>query len=185
MAKLVKTCKTFHLSDSLNWRDIKTRVEGVKRIDDRRSVIVFTGSAGKETTLLGYNNSPVVKTCSLYETDDARGNDDDEAAILRALIKASKTKKTYVASLAYDFSVLRVHTDAPIDVFGSYQLLYRMGARVAMDLELHDALLITDDKVVWSISDTVPQKILASVSGVGPSEARGLVNKSRRRIGLF
>ena len=60
MAKLVKTCKTFHLSDSLNWRDIKTRVEGVKRIDDHRSVIVFTGSTGKETTLLGYNNSPVV-----------------------------------------------------------------------------------------------------------------------------
>lgn len=185
MATLVKTCKTFHLSDKLNWVDIKTRVEGVKFIDERRAVMVFRASKSKETTLLGCNHFAVVKTCSLYEPGGQGGDDDDEAAIIRALVKASRTKKTYVDSLSYDFSVFRVDTDVSIDVFRLYQLLYRMGANVVMDRELHDAMIITDDRVIWSISDTVPQKILASVAGAGPSEARRIVNSSRRRFGLF
>lgn len=184
MATLVKTCKTFHLSNKLSWKDIRTKVEGVKFIDERRAVMVFNKSAVK-MTLLGCNNFDVIKTCSVYGGEGDNGNGEDEVATLRSVVKASGMKATYVNSTTYDFSVFRVRTDVSIDTFRCYQLLYRLGAIVAMDRELHDALLITDDRVVWSISDTVPQKILASVSGCGPSEARRLVNKSRRQIGLF
>jgi hypothetical protein len=182
---LVKTCKTFKLSNGLDWKNIKTRVEGVKFVDERRAVMIFHGSGSKETTLLGYDKLGIVQTCSLYEPIGAQGNDDDDAAILLELVAASRMIKTYITGLSYDFSVFQVDTNVAIDVFSCHSSLRRLGACVVMDRELHDALLITDDRVVWSISDTVPQKILASVSGVGPSEARRLVNKSRRTVGLF
>lgn len=185
MVSLVKTCKTFRLSNRLAWKDIKTKVEGVKFIDESRAVMVFHESASKTTTLLGYNHIDVVKTCSVYGSDGDNGNGDDEAATLRAVIKASVTRTTYITSLAHDFSVFRVDTDKCVDVFRVYQLLTRIGVSVVMEHELHDSLLFMDDRVVWSISDSVPQKILASVAGVKASEARGLVNELRRKIGLF
>lgn len=197
---LVKTCKTFGLSDNLHWTTIKTRVEGVKFIDKRRAVMVFNGSSGKRTTLLGCNQFAIVKTCSLYQfgaRHDGTG-DEDEAEILRALMKASGSSKIRIRSLSYDFSVFQVDTDVAVDVFRLDQLSQRgcfgfeaqseavhEQACVVMDLELHNALFITHGKVVWSISDTVPQKILASVSGVGPSEGRRLVKRSREKMGLF
>lgn len=185
MATLVKTCMTFRLSERLAWKEIKTKVEGVKFVDERRAVMVFHKSASKTTTLLGANHMDVVKTCSVYDFGGNDDSDDDEAATLRAVIKASGRRTIYITSLAHDFSVFRIDTDKCVDVFRCYQLLTALGASVVMDHELHDSLLISQDSVVWSISDTVPQKILASVSGVGASEARGLVNKSRRKLGLF
>lgn len=200
MLFLVKTCKTFGLSDSLHWTTIKTRVEGVKFIDKLRAVMVFNGSAGKQTTLLGCNNFSIVKTCSLYKFGSGHdgGGDEDEAEILRALMKASGSSKVCIHSSSYDFSVFQVDTDVSVDLFRLDQLAQRgrIGVDaeseaaheqpcVVMDLELHDALFITHGKVVWTISDTVPQKILASVSGVGLSEGRCLVKRSREKMGLF
>ncbi|CAM9101705.1 unnamed protein product [Ectocarpus sp. 12 AP-2014] len=188
MAVLVKTCETFHLSNRLPWKEIKTKVEGVNLIDDHRAVMVFQKSAAKTTTLLGSNHIDVVKTCTVYgfggdDADDA--DDHDEEDSLRAVLQASEMTTTRVTSSSHDFSVFRIDTDVCLDLFRCYQVLVRMGASVVMEHELHDALLIRDDRVVWSISDTVPQKILVSVPGVGASEARALVNASRLKVGLF
>ncbi|AAK14479.1 unnamed protein product [Ectocarpus sp. 4 AP-2014] len=186
MVALVKTCKTFRLSNRLAWKDIKTKVEGVKFLDERRAIMVFHKPAGKTMTLLGSDHIDVVKTCSVYDgADGDNGNGDDEAATLRAVIKASGMGTTYITALAHDFSVFRVNTDKCLDVFRLHLLLSRLGASVVMEHELHESLFITDDRVVWRISDTVPQKILASVAGVAVPEAEGLVNRSRRKMGLF
>ncbi|CAM9105046.1 unnamed protein product [Ectocarpus sp. 8 AP-2014] len=185
MVALVKTCKTFRLSNRLAWKDIKTKVEGVEFLDKRRAIMVFHKPRSKTLTLLGSDHIDVVKTCSVYGDDGHDGNGDDDAATIRTVIEASGMGTTYVTSLAHDFSVFRIDTDKSLDVFRLYSLLARVGASVVMDHELHDSLFITDDSVVWSISDTVPQKILASVAGVGAAEARGLVNRSRTKLGLF
>lgn len=185
MATLVKTSKTFRLSNKLSWKDIKTKVEGVKFIDESRAVMVFQKSASKTTTLLGCNHVDVVKICSVFDGDGNSGNGEDDVGILLAVVKASGTQTTYVKSTTHDFSVFRIDTNVSIDIFRCYELLYRTDVSVMMERELYDALFIMDDKVVWSVSDTVPQKILASVPGLGSSEARRLVNKSRRKIGLF
>lgn len=163
------------------------------------------------TTLLGFNHLPVIKTCALYETPSAlnactidHGGDGHghEEAVIRNLMKASgKVRKTSAKSVSYDFSVFRVLDAGVLDVFLLHEILCgRMAAAAAMDAEavknrrwacvlfdpeIHDALVITDDRVVWSISDTVPQKILVSVERAGPAEARRLVNKSRRMLKLF
>ncbi|CAN0563760.1 unnamed protein product [Ectocarpus sp. 12 AP-2014] len=186
MVALVKTCKTFRLSNRLPWKDIRTKVEGVKFLDERRAIMVFHKPASKTVTLLGSDHIDVVKTCSVYDgADGDNGNGDDEAATLRAVIKASGMGTTCITALAHDFSVFRVNTDECLDVFRLHLLLARVGASVVMEHELHDALFITDDRVVWRISDTVPQKIMASVAGVSAPEAAGLVNRSRRKMGLF
>lgn len=207
MLFLVKTCKTFNLSNNLHWTTIKTRVEGVKFIDKRRAVMVFNASGGKRTTLLGCNHFSIVKTCSLYKLGSGHegGGDEvlqDEPEILGLLMKASGLSKVCIQSSSHDFSVFQVDTDVNVDVFRLDQLARRgcfgfgFGVNaegeaghekpcVVMDLELHNALLITHGKVIWSISDTVPQKILASVSGVGLSEGRRLVKRSREKMGLF
>lgn len=181
MASLVKTCKTFRLSNKLPWKDVKMKVEGVQFIDDNRAVMVFQKAASK-TTLLGCNNFNVVKTCSVFGGDSVPV--EDEAEKLRMVLKASGMKTTYVITTTHDFNVFRVDTDVVIDVFRFYQSLSRLGVSVILEHELNEALIIEDDKVVWSISDTVPQKVLASVSGLGSSEARRIVNKSRKKIGL-
>lgn len=188
MVALVKTCKTFRLSNRLAWKDIKTKVEGVEFLDERRAIMVFHEPAGKTTTLLGSDHIDVVKTCSVYDGADGHsgnGGGDDEAAALRAVIKASGMGTTYITALTHDFSVFRVNTDKCLDVFRLHHLLARGGVSVVMEHELHDSLFITDDRVVWSISDTVPQKILASVAGVAAPEAVGFVNRSRGKLGLF
>lgn len=185
MVSLVKTCKTFRISNRMAWKDVKTKVEGVKFIDENRAIMVFHKSASKTITLLGYNHIDVVKTCSVYSSDGDSGNGDDEAATLRAVIEASVVRKTYITSVSHDFSVFRVDTDKCVDVFRVFHLLTRTGVSVVMDLELHDSLLFMDDRVLWSISDSVPQKILASVAAASAFDARGLVNNSRRKMGLF
>lgn len=210
MTVLVKWGKTFHLSGRLNWRDIKNRVEGVTFIDDRRAVMVFRNKAKETslatTTLLGSNYFPGVKTCSLYEPgfddsgDGDDGDDGHDTEIVRDLIRASGMKRNRIIASSCDFSVFRVDIDVSLDVHRCYQSLrqrasstsvggdsvdQRRPACVLMDLELDDALYITHDRVVWRISDTVSQTILVSVEGKGPSEARVLVNESRRMMGLF
>lgn len=205
MTVLVKLSTTFHLSGRPNWKDIKNRVEGVKFVDDRRAVMFFRneaiGTGAVATTLLGSNHFPVVKTCSLYEpsfgeSDQAHSGHQKE--IVQKLIKASGMKRTVIIASSCDFSVFRVDIELCLDVHSCYQSLrqramlvdsdsveHRRLACVLMDLELDDALYITHDKIVWRISDTVPQRILVSVEGKGPSAARELVNKSRKMIGLF
>lgn len=185
MATLLKTCKTFHLSNTLPWKDIKTRVEGVKFLDDRRAVMVFHGMATKQTTFMGFKDLALVRTCSFYDKSDAGGKDEDEEVMLRAIVKASKTTRISITSLAYEYSVFRVSVDGHIVVHKLYDLLVSLGANAHMESQLYNALLITDDKVVWSISDSFPQKVLAQVTGVGPSEARRLVNRSRVTMKLF
>lgn len=207
MTVLVKLGKTFHLSGRLNWKDIKNRVEGVTFIDDRRAVMVFRNEAKETslvtTTLLGSNYFPGVKTCSLYEPsfgDSGKGDDGHDTEIVRSLLRASGMKKNRIIASSCDMSVFRVDIDVSLDVHRCYQSLrqrasstsvdrdsvdQRRPACVLMDLELDDALYITHDRVVWRISDTVSQTILVSVEGKGPSEARVLVNKSRKMIGLF
>lgn len=169
----------------------------------------ITETPASTTTLLGFNHLPVIKTCALYETTTTEnagtighGGDGHEEAIIRNLMKASgKVRKTSVKSVSHDFSVFRILDAGAVDVFLLHELLCkRMAAAAAMDAEavenrrwacvlfdpeIHDALVITDDRVVWSISDTVPQKILVSVERAGPAEARRLVNKSRRMLKLF
>ena len=101
MVALVKTCKTFRLSNRLAWKDIKTKVEGVEFLDERRAIMVFHKPASKTMTLLGSNHIDVVKTCSVYDgVDGDDGNGDDEAATLRAVIKASGMGTTYITALA-------------------------------------------------------------------------------------
>lgn len=207
MTVLIKLGKTFHLSGRLNWRDIKNRVEGVTFIDDRRAVMVFRnkakGTSLATTTLLGSNYFPGVKTCSLYEPsfgDIGKGDDKNDTEIVRALIRASGMKKNRIIASSCDFSVFRVDIDVSLDMHRCYQSLrqrasftsvdgdsldQRRPACVLMDLDLDDALYITHDRIVWRISDTVSQTILVSVEGKGPSEARVLVNKSRRMMWLF
>lgn len=207
MTSLVKSSKTFHLSGGLNWRDIKNKVEGVTFIDDRRVAMVFRNKAKETslatTTLLGSNDFPGVKTCSLYEPsfgESGNGDDGHDTEIVRDLIRASGMKKNRIIASSCDFSVFRIDIDVSLDVHRCYQSLrqrassisvdgdavdQRRPACVVMDLELDDALYITHDRVVWRISDTVPQTILVSVEGKGPSEARVLVNKSRKMIRLF
>ncbi len=215
MTALVKTCKTLHFHDRLGWRDIGHRVEGVKFIDGRRIVMVFRAPARNDgstetpastTTLLGFNHLPVIKTCAVYEITNAGtiglGGDGNEEAIIRNLMKASgKVRNTSAKSVSYDFSVFRILDAGAVDVFLLHELLCkRIAAAAAMDVEavenkrwacvlfdaeIHDALVITDDRVVWSISDTTPQKILVSVEKAGPAEARRLVNKSRTVLKLF
>lgn len=203
MTILVKLSKTFHLSGRLDWYDIKNRVEGVKLVDDRRAVMVFRNKApGATTTLLGANLFAGVKTCSLFEAaegDINHGNAGHETGIVQELIKASGMKKNRILGSSCDFSVFQVDTDVPLDVHRCHQSLCGRDARphinadfdqrrlacFLMDLEVDDALYITHDRVVWRISDTVPQRILVSVEGKGPSEARVLVDKSRKMMGLF
>ena len=186
MVALVKTCKTFRLSNRLAWKDIKTKVEGVQFLDERRAVMVFHEPAGKTMTLLGSDHIDAVKTCSVYDgATDGYDDGDDEAAAVRAVIKASGMVSTCITALTCDFSVFRLNVDRCLDVFRLHQLLARMGASVVMEHELHDSLFITDDRVVWRISDTIPQKILASVTGVAASEAARFVNRSREKMGLF
>lgn len=168
-----------------------------------------TETPASTTTLLGCNHLPVIKTCALYDTPNDlnagaidHGGDGHEEAIIRNLMKASgQVQKTSAKSVSYDFSVFRILDAGAVDVFLLHELLCgRMAAAAAMDTEavqnrrwacvlfdpeIQDALVITDDTVVWSISDTVPQKILVSVERAGPAEARRLVNRSRRMLKLF
>ena len=185
MATLLKTCKTFHLSHSLPWKDIKTRVEGVKFIDDRRAVMVFHGMATQQTTFMGYKGLALVRTCSFYDKSGAEGKDEDEQAMLRAIVKASKTTRISITTLQYEYSVFRVFVDGHIVVHKLHALLVSLGANAVLESQLYNALVITDGKVVWSISDSFPQKVLARVTGLKPSEARRLVNKSRATMALF
>ncbi|CAN0451311.1 unnamed protein product, partial [Ectocarpus sp. 8 AP-2014] len=134
MVALVKTCKTIRLSNRLAWKDIKTKVEGVKFLDERRATMVFHKTANKTMTLLGSNHIDVVKTCSVYDgAGDDNGNGDDEAATLRAVIKASGMEATHITALAHDFSVFRVYTDECLDVFRLHHSLARVGASVVME----------------------------------------------------
>jgi len=181
----MKTCKTFHLSHSLPWKEIKTRVEGVKFIDDRRAAMVFQGMVTKQTIFMGYKGLALVRTCSFYDKSDAEGKDEDEEVMLRAIVKASKTTRISITSLAYEYSVFQVFVDGHILVYKLHALLISLGANAVIENQLYNALLITDNKVVWSISDSFPQKVLARVTGAGPSEARRLVNKSRATMALF
>lgn len=205
MAFLVKLSTTFHLSGRLNWKDIKNRVEGVKFVDDRRAVMFFRneamGTNPVATTLLGSNHFPGVKTCSVYEPtsgENDQAHSVHQTAIVQKLIKASGMKNNVIIASSCDFSVFRVDIGVYLDVHRVDQCLrqramgvdldsveQRRPARVEMDLEVDDALYITHDKIVWRISDTVPQRILVSVEGTRPSDARELVNKSRKMIGLF
>ena len=202
MAVLVKACRTFVMSDGLAWKDIKHKVEGVKFIDDRRAIMAFGEAARsqKETTLLGLNYSPIVKTCSLFDRSVAHATDEDEKTLVQKLLRASGRERIYVKSSSYDFCVFQVHLDVELDVFRCHERLERLASGVVdehesvpqrrqvfvvFDREIHDSLVITDNRVVWSISDTVPQKILASVVGMCPSQALSLVSKSRLNIGLF
>lgn len=219
-AFLVKACRTFHLTNDVNWKNIKNRVEGVTFVDDRRAAMVFRGPAKKAETatlqtatttiLLGVNHHPGVRACSFYEPSrdgENGGHDynhgDHQEAIVRSLVEAQAPglKKNRITASSYELVVFRFYASNVVNVHRCYQILQRRdlavvrdeeepvsGREVAsfvMDLELDDALYITHDRVVWSIADTVPQKILVSVEGRNPSEARELINKSRSMIGLF
>lgn len=189
-ARLVKVCKTFHLNSSPDWKRIKNRVEGVRYIDDRRTLMVFP-EPGSKTLLMGSNDAPVIKTCWV-ETDGGPGGADHAdtgAKSVQALLGASGAS-IRVASQTCDYSVFRVSGPGPashVDVFGLRQLLLRRGYRVILDVEVHDALLLMteDNNIVWSISDSAPQKILACVNGADGAEAKSLVQENRREIGLF
>lgn len=184
-ARLVKVCKTFQLTNPPDWRDIKNRVEGVGYIDDRRTLMVFS-EHGSKTLLMGSNLAPVIKTCWVCADGDfgeANHVDTGDRSV-QALLGASGAS-IGVASQTCDYSVFRV-PGSHMDVFGLRQLLLRRGYRAILDLEVHDALLlITEDKIVWSISDSEPQKILACVTGAAGEEAERLLQKNRQEIGLF
>lgn len=138
MVALVKACKTFRLSNRLAWKDIKPKVEGVEFLDERRAIMVFHKPASNTMTLLGSDHIDVVKTCSVYDGADGHsgnGVGDDEAAALRAVIKASGMGMTYITALAHDFSVFRVNTDRCLDVFCLHHLQARVGASVVMQHE--------------------------------------------------
>lgn len=199
---------TFTLSKSVDWKDIKNKVEGVKLLDHRRAAMVFRGPANTSnamqasTTLLGVHQHPGVRVCSLYDPSGCRShgeNDhgDREAAIIKSLVEAPGTKKNRVISSAYDLVVFRISVCTNVDRL--YEILLTRDASAVvvdgqesvggqafcsfvMDLELEDSLYITHDRVVWSIAR---DRILVSVEGKNPSEARNLVDRSRSMIALF
>jgi len=190
MAALVKTCKTFRLIRGLDWTDVKTKVSGVKFINEDTVVMVFHGPGDrsghnpkpKKTMLLGSNHSSVIKTCCLYECEPHNDSDvhdtGNEVAIIRAMLKASGNSTLYVVESSPEYSVFRMYTDVVVDVWRSKQSLAQRGFRVSLEFELDGALFVTDGKVNWRIPESLPQMILACVPGASPREAKCLVNQS-------
>lgn len=189
MANLVKTCKTFHLNRKINWVDIGNKVEGVHKIDAQRTVMVFRRpgkQSSSETVLLGSHNSTVITTCCTYGEGNDGGDDGSDVQSVRALLQASGGMVA-ISSSSCNYSLFRVQSLLTVDVFKTEYTLARRGFTALLERELHNSLLFPGDddgEITWSISDTVPQKILVVVAGCAVSSAQILVEKSRREIGL-
>lgn len=191
---LVKMCKTFHLPERISWKDVRSRVQGVKFVDESRAVMVFE-DVGEKTTVMGSIDSPVVRTCTTFFAEKQQQQVQmkqqeqkicRDTSIIRTLMVAVASKggadvqwAKHPVTEACDYCVFQITTEKALDVFRLQQALSRkIGDKewfVTMDLELDDALYAVCDQVTWRVSDTVPQRLLASVQGLAPCEARGLV----------
>lgn len=190
MAALVKTCKTIRVLRVVDWTDVKTKVQGVRFMYGDTAIMVFRGSRGQsgstpkpyETTILGSKLSSTIETCCLYECapcPDGYGRDTgDEIAIIGDILKASGNSASYVVESSVDYSVFQMNIDARVDVWTSEQSLARRGFAVSLEFEISPAMFVTDGNVHWSISESVPQKILACVPGASVCEAKVLVDRS-------
>ncbi|CAM9090833.1 unnamed protein product [Ectocarpus sp. 12 AP-2014] len=188
MVFLVKTCKTFHLTKKINWVDISTRVEGVRNIDERRTIMVFrrAGTHPSETVILGSKHSPVVTTCCTYHGGNVGGDDGSDVTSVRALLEQSAFI-VGIRSSSCSYNVFRLESLEFVDIFKTEYLLSRRGFPTVLEHEVASGLVFTDgadSEITWSISDSVPQKILVSVTGNVPSKAHDMVEESRSKVGL-
>lgn len=188
MPFLVKTCKTFRLTKKIDSMDINNRVEGVRNIDNERTIMVFrrTGKQPSETVLLGSKRFPVITTCCTYDQGNEGGDDGSDLQSVRAPLKESGCIVA-IRSSSCVYNVFRLESRPIVDVFKAEYLFARRGFSTVLEHEVHDCLVFTDGddaEITWSISDNVPQKIFASVRGCVASRAHSLVEKSRDKIGL-
>lgn len=175
MVTLVKTCKTFELSQRIDWSHMRKTVEGVHVDRDGSFRMVFEEDSA-EVFMLAKNHSETIHISTIGPSEER------DVHFLNLVLKECSDSSNTVSKKKHNYSVFRVELPH-VDIYALESRLLEMGVDAVLEPSVNVSLVFTHMGVDWEISD--PRNSFATVRGLQIGASRNKVELSIDSLELY
>lgn len=183
MLTLVKTLRTFVLSDVMDWAIAKKRITGVTNLGGDTVGMSFQINGHGKTKLYSKVNSGIVAFMTIFEPSSHVENmkKNMEQDIMDRILTASGvntmgSKKISTTRVFNNYYVFEIKPEQEIN---NVRLEYRlrvMGVKTIMDFDLYDAVVAKISGVTWHFFNS--NRVIAVIGGKELEESIVMVQNS-------